>query len=375
MYCNGPGEHYIDLACPYGKTNSPLEFCPPVALFAKSVTRRYSEKYGCPAPKLGTHVDDIFGGLPNDLDYHNACNFRQYICRTGNELTLKFNMNPEKTPLPAKSQVMLGCLYDSVSRRVKTARAKQKKYLKRIEHMLGVSSARVEDIWQLHGNLYYAAGVTPFGRPFLAHITNATKGLDKNGKVCIPPLMKMSLRLWKIILTSNRGSSFDFVLNRLPQCDTDIFVDASKAWGIGGCCGTDYFKYSWGQLGSFGADIISRMELLACLVAIECFREKIYGRLVILYSDSTNAVSWLKKSRASNVIGARYLAIWELRKYKSACKVSPRWIPGEQNTSADALSRGKTPRWLCQRGTQQFCNLGKLSWRIANAELSWREIL
>ena len=47
VYCNGIHEHYIDLACPFGKTNSTLEFCPPVALFAKSVTANYKPRdYG-----------------------------------------------------------------------------------------------------------------------------------------------------------------------------------------------------------------------------------------------------------------------------------------------------------------------------------------
>ena len=63
MYCNGPNEHYIDLACPFGKTNSALEFCPPVELFAKSIAVRYSQKFSTNALVLGTHVDDIFGGF------------------------------------------------------------------------------------------------------------------------------------------------------------------------------------------------------------------------------------------------------------------------------------------------------------------------
>ena len=237
--------------------------------------------------------------------------------------------------------------------------------------MLSSSSVCVEDIQTLHGNLNYAAGVTPFGRPFLAHLTNAVGGASRKDRICISELVKMCLRLWKTILTSNRGISFDFLLNRLPRCETDIFVDASKEWGIGGCCGNVYFKFSQSQLESFEADIISRMELLACLFAIECFQEKILGRLVILYS----AVSQLKKSRASNIIGARYLAIWELRKYKLAYKVSPKWIPGNKNITADALSRGRVLRWLRRRGTRRFCNLRKLSWRLPNVELSWREIL
>ena len=63
VYCNGQNEHYIDLACPFGKTNSPLEFCAPVALFAKSAAVRYATARQCPAPKLGSYVDDIFGGF------------------------------------------------------------------------------------------------------------------------------------------------------------------------------------------------------------------------------------------------------------------------------------------------------------------------
>ena len=66
VYCNGPEEHYIDLACPFGKTNSPLEFCPPVALLAKSLAVRYAEKFRVRSPVLGTHVDDIFGGFKSN---------------------------------------------------------------------------------------------------------------------------------------------------------------------------------------------------------------------------------------------------------------------------------------------------------------------
>ena len=66
VYCNGPEEHYIDLACPFGKTNSPLEFCPSVALLAKSLAVRYAEKFRVRSPVLGTHVDDIFGGFKSN---------------------------------------------------------------------------------------------------------------------------------------------------------------------------------------------------------------------------------------------------------------------------------------------------------------------
>ena len=76
VYCNGANEHYIDLACPFGKTNSPLEFCAPVALFAKSVSARYSIDRRCSAPKLATYVDDIIRGFENNKSLAQALDFR-----------------------------------------------------------------------------------------------------------------------------------------------------------------------------------------------------------------------------------------------------------------------------------------------------------
>ena len=107
VYCNRPNEHYIDIACPFGKTNSSLEFCPPVALFARSAAIRYSEQFKVPAPSIGTHVDDIFGGFIIGDSRERAMHFRQWLCEVGRSLTVMFNINESKTPMPAKKQVRL----------------------------------------------------------------------------------------------------------------------------------------------------------------------------------------------------------------------------------------------------------------------------
>ena len=108
MYCNGPSEHYIDIACPFGKTNSPLEFCPPVALFAKSAAKRYAERFNTKPPVLGTHVDDIFGGFKVCGSRKRADHFRTWMCEKGASLSIEFNMKISKTPPPAKQQIILG---------------------------------------------------------------------------------------------------------------------------------------------------------------------------------------------------------------------------------------------------------------------------
>ena len=375
VYCNGPEEHYIDLACPFGKTNSPLEFCPPVKLFAKSAAIRYAKKMDCEAPCLGTHVDDIFGGFKFCRSYERAAHFRNYLCSIGSDLTLDFNLKPEKTPLPARKQVILGCLQNSEDKHIRTSDNKRTKYLSRINNLLNKDCVKVEELTRLHGNLTYAACVSPFGRPFLGPLMNLTINRTPTAEVSISPLVKMCLRVQKKILTANRGISFAFALNKLPRCATAIFVDASTDQGIGGCCGSAYFSYPQPQLTRFDVDVIARMELLACLVALVCFRGWIRGRLVTIYSDNENVVAWLKKGRSSNLLGMRLLAAQEVIKYKLECKTSPKQIPGIQNNTADALSRGRVPLWLVRQVSRTHCDLDKLAFRVHDAECSWDSIL
>ena len=158
-------------------------------------------------------------------------------------MTFVFNLKPTKTPLPARKQVILGCLYDSVERRVRTSADKQKKYVARIRDMLNADRASVRDVLKLHGNLNYAAGVTPFGRPFLASLTTAIQGLKHTETIKVSETLKSDLRIWKNILVVNRGVTYDFILGLLPRCPDDIFVDASTEWGVGGICGEQYFLF------------------------------------------------------------------------------------------------------------------------------------
>ena len=241
--------------------------------------------------------------------------------------------------------------------------------------MLRKDRTTVTDIQKLHGYLNYVACVFPFGRPFLAPLTTAICGLKRSEPVRITRAMTACLGIWDAILAANEGLSFNFILGRLPRCPDEIFVDASTEWGIGGYCGDDYFLFPWTELSVFGANIIVEKELLACLIAIFCFSLKVTGKIVRLWSDNTSTVQWLQKGRSSNTTGTKYLACWELQKYRLRCKISPRWVPGDMNVTADALSRGTIPEWLESRGNKCVCNLDKVAYETSHPELSWRSIV
>ena len=90
VYCNGPDEQYIDLACPFGKTNSSLEFCPPLRLFADSVALR------------------------------TECVLSRNFYVKMLLASLYFNQKKSKITLPANSQLILGRRFNSVTKRVNT---------------------------------------------------------------------------------------------------------------------------------------------------------------------------------------------------------------------------------------------------------------
>ena len=195
VYCNGLDEHYIDIACPFGKTNSTLEFCPPVKLFAISVAVRYWEERGGPVPKLSSYVDDIYGGIPHSNCYESALGLREFLCSEGAKRTYVFNKKPHKTPLPARQQVILGCLYDSTSRTMKSSPSKVTKYVKRIEKALLDGEILAKELMSLHGNLCFAANVTPYGKPFLAVLSDLLIGHKKQDVIKVDRLAKLALRI------------------------------------------------------------------------------------------------------------------------------------------------------------------------------------
>ena len=214
------------MACPFGKTNSSLDFCRPVRLFAESAAARYSQQVSKRAPVLGTHVDDIFGGFKHCTEYSEALRFRQFLINVGYKLTIMFNPKEKKTLLPAPKQVILGRLFNSVTRRVNTADKKGTKYRKRITDMLNGEFTTRKELEKIHGCLNYVADVEPFGRPFLAHLTMAMAGRDDIEKITISPLLRQSLQIWELILERNKGISMDFILKRSPQAHSNIFADA-----------------------------------------------------------------------------------------------------------------------------------------------------
>ena len=74
-------------------------------------------------------------------------------------------------------------------------------------------------------------------------------------------------------------------------------------------------------------------------------------------------------------MGYRLLAVIELIKLKYNLKVSIYYIESSKNTSADWLSRGKTPRWLAVRGIKCDVVMEKIDRILENPIKFWKKTL
>ena len=120
---------------------------------------------------------------------------------------------------------------------------------------------------------------------------------------------------------------------------------------------------------------IAFRELLSAVIAFLYFAPKSPRSLIRINCDNQNVVAWLNKSRCTKSLGHRLLSIIELTKLKYNLKVSAFFIKSASNTSADSLSRGHTPRWLKERGTELPIEMKKIDRILSDPISAWKKVL
>ena len=164
----------------------------------------------------------------------------------GRQTATFFNM--VKTRGPARSLVVLGLLFCSISKSCRLGEDKRQKYLSRIATLLAAPETSSKLLEQLVGNLGYAAYVEPFCRPLLSRLSLRIVKDEPSASVPLTSLMVIALRIWHLVMSRNRGLRFDFILGRSPRVASPIFVDASSLWGFVGVNGYEFFFFLHAEL-------------------------------------------------------------------------------------------------------------------------------
>ena len=364
VYALGAEEHYIDIAMPFGKSNSSKLFCRWAALWFESCIYRFNQKHGS-AAVLGSYVDDAFGGATTQV---LAKKLIAFITTMG--AMLGATVNSKKTEGPATSMVILGFRYDSRARVCNLDPAKVSRYTARLQRILTRGWATSKELERVVGNLQFAAWVEPFGRPLLSFIAKEITPTAPRRVVPVTPFARVAMQVWILLMQRNRGLRFRYILNRLPMEQRRIYVDAASSGGLGGYAEYTYFSVAlehwipylrkcegWA---TFPQVDIAWLELLAAYVAIDFFAARAAGRYVILYSDNTNVVAWLSRRRSPSPYVCTLVSAIERLKYEYSLKISVRYIQSARNVSADLLSRNTIPARFKRHGSRRYPDIPRL---------------
>ena len=148
----------------------------------------------------------------------------------------------------------------------------------------------------------------------------------------------------------------------------------------GGICGNLYFRISHREVLSIVGETFARglddlfiayRELLAALFAFQAFAKNGRKKFVRVNSDNTNTVTWLNKGRCSKKIGFLILSAIEYYKFKYGLKIKAYYVKSSHNSSADALSRGLTPKWLLLRGVRHKIDVSRIVNLLRNPRPFW----
>ena len=223
----------------------------------------------------------------------------------------------------------------------------------------------------------------PFGRSFISHISFFLDRDNPQKHITLDKIGDIACKVWSFLLKRNSGLPFDFVLGKLPKQKNEWFADASLAYGYGGVCGNHFFKISHKTIVAALTDVkfgqisdlfIAYRELLAVLCAFHCFAKFAPRSFVRINTDNTNTVTCLNKGRCSKKIGFLLLSAIQFYKAKYMLRVKAYHIKSDHNSSADALSRGRTPHWLNQRGVRTRVNIKQILSLTDNPVPFWKTI-
>ena len=120
---------------------------------------------------------------------------------------------------------------------------------------------------------------------------------------------------------------------------------------------------------------IAYRELLSAVIALLYFAPNYPSSFIRINTDRKNVVAWLNRGRCSKSLGYSLLSVIELLKYKYKLKISAYFFESAKNTSADMLSRGKTPSWLRKRGVRYVVSVKDIDIILSNPIMYWKKIL
>ena len=279
-------------------------------------------------------MDDFFGARPSAVNARRCMDIFQLAASS-----LGVKVNPRKCVGPTQCLVVLGIESDSVSQTARIDSDRLMRMVTEVTILIERGTALRRELERVIGLLVCATRVIPLGRPFLRSLWSAvssTPRIPSRRRIPNPAIVK--LQWWLALLRDWNGIR---LLRPAPTAQVRVWTNASGVKGAGGhleappCL--DAFAYQFPR--RHREKDITVKEMHAVLHAARLWAPLWRGAHVTFYIDNHAIADRLPHGTIKhNTAQTLFRSFW-LIAAQSDFTFSTVWVPSEENSLADALSR------------------------------------
>ena len=284
--------------------------------------------------------------------FERACQAQNALIKTLR--SLGFYISWAKLSSPSQCCRFLGIDINSVTQQLILPSDKVEKLHAELTFWLSRRTATKYQMQRLCGILNFCCKVVRGGRVFMFHMIQMLKLFNNKRRIELPDSFFDDIQWWSAFAEEFNGyADFFDVLNNYVEIYTDACL-----YGLAAVCGNDFYQakvytteenlIKYHATSPYAYDIyvpiahaanINVLELIAVLLALKRWCEYLKNCRVILYCDNLQVCYNLAKDKTRNALSNACLKDIFWLCVSRNIYISPAYIPSENNTTADYLSR------------------------------------
>ena len=248
-------------------------------------------------------------------------------------------LKTEKIEGPSTRLIFLGILLDTTTLEIRLPEEKLAELCRLIQEWKQRQACRKRELLSLIGKLGHACKVVVAGRIFLRRmIETACKAHEPNHWVRLNRSFHSDLAWWESFLEVWNGRSMMEIHMPAWDPEIDFYSDVSGSWGCGAVWQEKWLQCPWA--GWWLEECIATKELLPIVLACAMWGPHWEHRRVQVHCDNSAVVQIIHKHSSKDHTILHLLRCLHFFCAAFDINLKARHIPGVNNTSADAISRG-----------------------------------
>ena len=281
----------------------------------------------------------------NYIDDFMSIDFYQRACSSystlGNLLRdLGVNEAEDKAVPPSQILEFLGIIYNFITMMISIPQEKLQEIKQELRSWSHRQVMTKKQLQQITGKLQFAAACIHLGRVFINRLYDIIATLGDTGRFHVNKQVRKDLLWWRHFLDKYNGASMMWLVQKTVVNEL-IATDACLV-GAGGFSEGDYYKIkfpTWVLNNPEGPVYIAHLEMLAIIIAVRLWKQKIRGKKFVVGSDSQVVVTVINSGRSRNELLQAMLRELTYQLVMVNAELHAKFIPGTLNEIPDLLSR------------------------------------